>query len=212
MTVASRPPVRDIPFAHARHSVLSGTGDTANAARRPQSHPLDRSPTLAPSPTTAYLLVALAGTTCALARDEVREILPLPHLHRPPAAGMALAGFLDLGGVPVPVIDLPRLLALRPVEPMPGDDDPYRHVVLAADGGTAFLVDRVEDVVRVAAQAVAPVSGGRTFNGCVVAELAWRDGLVPVLSVARILTIEEQGRIAGATRREAERLAALPAA
>ena len=54
----------------------------------------------------ATLLLNIAGTTCALPRAEIREILPLPRLHAPPAAGGPLAGFLNLAGEPVPVIDL----------------------------------------------------------------------------------------------------------
>lgn len=162
---------------------------------------------LAPSPTTAYLLLDVAGTPCALAQAEISEILPIPHLHRPPAAGSVLAGFFDLGSVPVPVLDLARLLGLG--ETSPSSDDPYRHLVLAADRATALLVDRVQDLVRLAPEDIRPVDDAETLNGCVVAEIARGTILVHLLSMARILTKREQGRLADLTAREAARLAEL---
>jgi purine-binding chemotaxis protein CheW len=134
----------------------------------------------------------VAGVACALAQASVSEVLPLPDLHAPPAGGGPLAGFLNLGGVPVPVIDLARLL------------DP--------EGSTGFLVDRVEDLVTVERSAVRPVSSERTLNGCVVAEIARGDTLVHVLSLAHLLTTEERVRLSALTDAAAERLAALPVA
>ncbi|TXM91155.1 chemotaxis protein CheW [Methylobacterium sp. WL116] len=61
----------------------------------------------------SYLLLDVAGTPCALPRSAAGEVLPLPVLFRPPACGGWLAGFLNLGGEPVPVVDLARLLGLR---------------------------------------------------------------------------------------------------
>lgn len=160
--------------------------------------------------TTAYLLLDVAGVPCAMARPSVSEVLPLPDLHAPPAGGGPLAGFLNLGGDPVPVVDLARLLGLRS-----GDvsaDDPYRHILLDAKGTTGFLVDRVEDLVTVEASAVRPVSAERTLNGCVTAEIARGDGLVHVLSLSHLLTEEERARLSALAGAAAERLAALPAA
>lgn len=139
----------------------------------------------------------------------MREILPLPHLHRPPAAGSMLAGFVDLGGVPLPVLDLARLLGLREAAPAP---DPYRHLLLAADRASVFLVDRVQDLVHVPVEAIRPVDGHETLNGCVVAEIARGEALVHVLAMARILTARERGRLAELTAREAARLADLTVA
>ncbi|MBX9930596.1 MAG: chemotaxis protein CheW [Methylobacterium sp.] len=164
---------------------------------------------MALSSTTAYLLLTVADTRCALAQAEIREILPLPHLHRPPASGPLLAGFLDLGGMPVAAIDLARLLGLRSKTPSPQDDDPYRHLILSAFSDTALLVDRVEDLLRVPADAIRPVSSAHTLNGCVVAEIAWDDALIPVLAMAQVLTAEETSRVAALAGLEAERLAAL---
>lgn len=158
------------------------------------------------SGTTAFLLLDVAGVPCALARTSVREVLPLPDLHAPPAAGGPLVGFLNLGGVPVPVVDLARLLGLPAREGAETEDD--RHIVLDAEATTAFLVDRAEDLVVVPDAAIRPVSEARTLNGCVAAEIVRGDGLVHVLDRARLLTVEERQRLDGFTRAAAERLAA----
>ncbi|MCE4223823.1 chemotaxis protein CheW [Methylobacterium sp. C25] len=160
---------------------------------------------MAPSSIATYLVFDLAGTPCALHRESVREILPLPHLHAPPATGGPLSGFLNLGGVPLPVLDLAQLLGQRD---HPAPPNPYRHVLLAADGGLALLVDRVTDVVESQSNAVADT---HTLNGCVEAEIAFGGRLVHVLSMERILTAEERDRIEALTRRAAERLGSFDA-
>ncbi|KAB1071543.1 chemotaxis protein CheW [Methylobacterium planeticum] len=156
----------------------------------------------------AYLLLDVAGVPCALPRAAVSEVLPLPNLFRPPTLGPLLAGFLNLGGEPVPVVDLARLFGLRAEAREPGA---YDHLVLAADRATAFLVDRASDLVTVAPEAVRPVSGRQTLNGCVEAEITLGDRLVHALAPGRILTVEEQERLSALTRAAQERLAALSA-
>ncbi len=82
---------------------------------------------------TAYLLVAIAGTECALPRGAVREILPLPRLWRPPGAPGALAGFLNLAGSAVPVVDLAVLFGLgQPGTAIAATNRAalYRHLIL----------------------------------------------------------------------------------
>ena len=151
----------------------------------------------------ATLLLDIAGTTCALPRGEIREILPLPRLHAPPAAGGPLAGFLNLAGEPVPVVDLAALFALREA----GSEDPYRHLILAREGGIALLVDRALDLVQVEEDALRPVEAARSLNGCVVGEFARGERLVHLLSLDRILTLEERVRLEALTRQAKTRLA-----
>lgn len=157
---------------------------------------------------SAYLLLDVAGTPCALPRDAVSEVLPLPDLFAPPVAGKVLAGFLNLGGEPVPVIDLARLFGLADHAAEPSL---YAHLVLAADRASAFLVDRATDLVLVDEDALRPVPDGRTLNGCVAAEFSRGDRLVHVLGLARILTAEETARLDALTETARARLAALPA-
>ncbi|MCJ2079935.1 chemotaxis protein CheW [Methylobacterium sp. J-090] len=158
------------------------------------------------SSTTAFLLLDVAGVPCALARASVREVLPLPDLHAPPAAGGPLAGFLNLGGVPVPVVDLARLLGV-PARAEDEADDPYRHLVLDMDAAMAFLVDRADDLVVVLDSAIRPVDESRTLNGCVAAEIAHGGRMIHVLELARLLSAEEHQRLDALTRAAAGRLA-----
>lgn len=156
---------------------------------------------------SAYLLLDVAGTTCALPRGAVAEILPLPDLHTPPAAGGWLTGFLNLGGAPVPVIDLAALLGLHPAVPAPGV---YAHLVLMQGEAVAYLVDRVADLMTVPESAIRPAEEAGTLNGCVAAELVLDERLVHAMATERLLTAQERSRVDALARAAAERLAALP--
>jgi purine-binding chemotaxis protein CheW len=156
---------------------------------------------------SAYLLLDVAGTTCALPRGAVAEILPLPDLHTPPAAGGWLTGFLNLGGAPVPVIDLAALLGLHPAVPAPSV---YAHLVLMQGEAVAYLVDRVADLMTVPESAIRPAEEAGTLNGCVAAELVLDERLVHALAPERLLTAQERSRVDALARAAAERLAALP--
>ncbi|MCJ2130497.1 chemotaxis protein CheW [Methylobacterium sp. E-045] len=163
-----------------------------------------------PTATTAFLILDVAGTACALARTCVSEVLPLPRLHRRSATAGMLAGFLNLGGAAVPVIDLARLLGLSEAAADPDDVD--RHLVLDAARSTAFLVDRAEALVVVPDSEIQPADETRSLNGCVVAGFERGRGHVDVLSLARLLTQEERVRLDALTRAAAERLSGLDAA
>ncbi|KMO39060.1 chemotaxis protein CheW [Methylobacterium tarhaniae] len=155
---------------------------------------------------TAYLLVDVAGTDCALPRRAVREILPLPRLWRPPGAPGTLAGFLNLAGSAVPVLDLGVLFGLG--RPATARQALYRHLVLLkGEAPLALMVDRVADVVRVEAGQVRPVADDTTLNGCVAAEIQLAERLVHGLAVDRILLAEERDRVAAQTRDAQARLA-----
>jgi purine-binding chemotaxis protein CheW len=153
----------------------------------------------------AFLLLDVAGTACALPRTAVGEILPLPDLFRPPAAGAWLSGFLDLGGRVVPVIDLAQLLGLRPG---PVEAGLHAHLVLVAGRDLAYQVERAADIVAV--EASSPVDPDHSLNGCVAGEIRLGGRLVHVLDPARLLGAEERIRVEAATRAAAARLAALP--
>lgn len=152
----------------------------------------------------AHLIVDVAGTPCALPRTDIREILPLPRLHAPAAAGGPLAGLLNLGGEPVPVVDLAFLLGLRAEA---AADDPYRHILLARGAPLGLLVDRALDVVQVEHDSLKPVDPARSLNGCVVAEFARGPDLVHRLSLDRILTLEERARLDALAATARDRLA-----
>ena len=60
-----------------------------------------------------FLLMQLDGDRYALDIGQVAVVLPLIHLRTVPGAPAAVAGIIDYGGSPVPVIDLSRLFANR---------------------------------------------------------------------------------------------------
>lgn len=156
---------------------------------------------------TAYLMLDVAGTACALPREAVAEVLPLPELQAAPASGGWLAGFVNLGGRAVPVLDLAPILGLRELGSSAGL---YAHLVLAQDRSLAWLVDRVADLALVSASAQRPADPAASLNGCVAAELALSDRLIPALDPKRLLTEAERMRVEGLTRAAATRLSALP--
>lgn len=155
----------------------------------------------------AFLVVDVAGTGCAVPREAVREILPLPRLWRPPGVPAALAGFFNLGGGAVPVLDLAALFGLSPGAEA-GRPMIYRHLLLVGEEAPlALLVDRVTDLVTVAQDCVTPVAAGTALNGCVAAEIRLGERLLHGLDVARILLTEERERLDAQTRAAQDRLA-----
>ena len=63
-----------------------------------------------------FLLMQLDGDRYALDIRQVAVVLPLVDLRAVPGAPPAVAGIIDYGGAPVPVIDLAQLLANRPAQ------------------------------------------------------------------------------------------------
>jgi chemotaxis-related protein WspB len=61
-----------------------------------------------------FLLMQLDGNRYALDIAQVAEVLPLVQLKSLPRAPVGVAGIVDYGGAPVPVIDLSVLLVGRP--------------------------------------------------------------------------------------------------
>jgi len=142
----------------------------------------------AADPVAGPLVVLLAGgARLALPRESVRALLPLPRLDRPPGLPEPLAGFLDLHGTAVAVVDLARLLGLPP-----GPAHPYRHLVLLAgsDGPPALLVDRVTDVIPPGA-ALRPAGEGTSLGEAVAGAVATPGGTAHLLDPARLLLARE---------------------
>jgi len=140
-----------------------------------------------------FVVFAVADLTCALAREEVRRILPLPALDRPPGAPSLLEGILDLAGVAVAVLRLDRLFGLPDSPP-----DPYQHLVLLteAEPPLALLVDRVVDVVRLPQAGWIELDEAETFNGCVTGRLTLGERSVSLVDVRRLLILRERQLLA----------------
>ncbi|WP_406855905.1 chemotaxis protein CheW [Alsobacter sp. KACC 23698] len=138
----------------------------------------------------------------------MREVLPLPRLHRPPEAPAALAGFMDVGGAVVPVVRLDVLLGLA------GEDDAdlfYGHVVRlrqdAAGGRVGLLVDRVTAMRSVSPDDLLPMRDDQSLNGLVEAEISDDGALTSLLAADRLLLEHERAALAQWSRRVAERAA-----
>ena len=166
--------------------------------------------TVASASTDSYVLLRLGSRRCALPCGVVREVLPLPRLYRPPGLPRPLAGFMNLGGAAVPVLDLMRLFGLA-AEGAEGEAALYRHVVLTAGAGgggpLGLLVDRVLDLQRITPERLRPVTEGATLNGCAVAEIETPDGFIHLLAAERILLAQEQAALTGLREAAQARLA-----
>ena len=160
-----------------------------------------------PTSSGALVLFALGGaarvTLCALPRDSVRALLPLPRLDTPPGLPPPLAGFLNLGGTAVPVVELAPLLGLPPGEP-----HPYRHLVLLdrpSGPPIALLVDRVADVLP-PGQPVRPAEAGLSVAEVVTGAVDAGGDTVHLLDPARLLLTQEAAVLDALARQAQERL------
>lgn len=158
------------------------------------------------------VLFQVGGTRLALPLSGVREVLPLPHLRRPPGAPAPFAGFVDLGGRALPVVRMDALFD-TPDDPTaddaPAADPLHAHLLVTAYGPqpVAFLVDRVDDVVTVGPLEATPVEPAASLNGCVEAEIILSGRLVALLDPARLLTAGERAALLDLERQEADRAA-----
>jgi purine-binding chemotaxis protein CheW len=151
----------------------------------------------------ALLVFHLAGQAYGIRLQEVREVVPMAQLSRPPGLPAVLAGFLNLAGTAIPVLRLGRLFGL-PDQP-PGLYTPLL-VLRHPDSHLALMVDNVSRILAVAGDAVLPVPENHSFNDCVVGVVADADRVVLLLSPERILLEKEQQCLAEFQDREQARL------
>ena len=160
----------------------------------------------APAPLSGPLsgplvLFRAGGAACALPREAVRALLPLPRLDAPPGLPAPLAGFLNLGGAAVAVLDLARLLGLRP-----GPPHPYRHLILLACGTRALLVERVA-AVRPGGAPLRPAAVETSLGGLVSGAVETEEGTAHLLDPDRLLLAEEAAILEALTGQARARLA-----
>ncbi|GGE41589.1 hypothetical protein GCM10007276_18700 [Agaricicola taiwanensis] len=147
-----------------------------------------------------FAVFEVNGTSCALRTDEVAEFLPLPRLSRPPSLPRMIAGFLNLAGTAIPVIDMDALLgSSRDALAEPG---PYAHLILtrpaAGQKTVALLVKRVSEVIS-SKEAPQPVSDDKTLNGCVSGIIEIGSRSVHILASERLLLEAERQELAALT-------------
>jgi purine-binding chemotaxis protein CheW len=139
----------------------------------------------------------------ALRLEFVSEITAMAELSRPPLLPRLLEGFLNIGGMPIPVIRLGEMLGLS--------SDPlelYTPLILLRNKQQpmALLVKSVTGIFSVPEAAVSPLAPGDSFNGCAESQLTLPDETIVLLSLDRLLLEKEQRAISEFQAIEARRL------
>ena len=142
-----------------------------------------------------YLVFETSGEVFALPIDAVAEVLPMVTLVPVPSQPSFVQGFLDWqdGTTPLAVLRLDALFRLpRPAE-VPELHTPI--LVLRSARPFALLVERVRGLVLAVSKETALQQN--SFNGCVVGllPLAESDKTASILSVDRLLLVEERERL-----------------
>lgn len=145
------------------------------------------------------LVFQLAGQAYGLPLEAVREILPLSLLSQPPCLPPVLAGFLNLGGVAMPVLRLARLFRLA--EESPRFYTPLL-ILRCEDLPLAVLVDAVQDVVCLDESQVTPFHE----NDCAEGLATVGTTNLVLLSDQRLLREQEQRRFRELAALEQSRL------
>jgi purine-binding chemotaxis protein CheW len=92
----------------------------------------------------------VGGLCFGIEVERVQEIRNMTAMTRVPLAARAIGGLLNLRGNILTAIDLRRCLDMAD---LPADQRPVNVVLRTCDGGVSLLVDRMGDVVEVAAGA-----------------------------------------------------------
>lgn len=138
----------------------------------------------------AIVVFGLGSEVFGVEASKVQEIMLMAHLSTPGGLPPVLAGFLNLGNRPIPVIQLHRLLELS--EPVHGL---YTHILILRDqeGGTVgWIVDRVANVVTVAATEIMAVPEKQCFKDCTEGIFTFNKTHVSLLAPDRILLEKER--------------------
>ncbi len=147
----------------------------------------------------AILTFEVAGWRCALPVCDVREIVPLPELARAPGESALIAGFMNLRGAAVPVLDAARLFGLRP-----SPRTMHTPLIVLNGSEAVLLVDRVFNIARVLPASLLPVPLDSCFNNCTAAQVETEHGVVNLLSRDRLL-LEKERQYLAEVRAEAQR-------
>ena len=142
----------------------------------------------------------------ALPIGEIQEILPMVRLARPPAAPEILAGMLEMGDWPIPVVQLSRLFDLP--APVVGLYTPIL-ILRSVEHPMALLVEKVDQIVSVTHEAILPVRESHSFNGCAIGMVGIGGETALLLSTDRILVEQERDGLEALAARMHQRLSNL---
>lgn len=145
----------------------------------------------------SIVIFRLGGQAFALAVEAVREVVPIAWLATAPRMPSFVQGFLNLGGIAIPVLRLDKLLGLNQ-EIRFGLEASI--LIMRGQSPMGLLVERVDDVRHTASFENLAVDGGHSFNGCVTAQLApiatGGTEPIPLVSWRNVLLAEEHARTA----------------
>lgn len=139
----------------------------------------------------ALLIFDVGQLVCGLPLGEVREVLAMCSLLRPPALPALLEGFLNLRGQAIPVLRVDRLFGLAAA--------PFRlhtHLVVLRRQRLAFIADRARDIVSGNTGEVLQPSPGSVFGDCLEGTLRVGSDDINLLRVERLLLKQEESKIA----------------
>ncbi|WP_159013050.1 chemotaxis protein CheW [Acidisoma sp. S159] len=158
----------------------------------------------------SFLMLAVGSATLALALTDIAEVLPTPRLAPVTSMPFVVRGVFMLGGKSKVVIDLARLLDLAEID----QNGLFHHHILlprnAEDVADAAILVRRATGTRTGV--ICPQPEEESFNGCVAANVSFGDDLIPLLSLARLLTALERQRLGEFSQRAAARASGWPSA
>ncbi|MFC3675362.1 chemotaxis protein CheW [Ferrovibrio xuzhouensis] len=141
---------------------------------------------------------------CALPAADVRRLIHIPHLTRPPGIPSLVEGFLNLAGSVIPVLRIDRLFGEPDIA-----FDPYLCVIVLKNASPplSLLVEGVDTVIRLHADHISPVDPGESFNACVTASATVDGQDIALLDTRRLLTVREERTLAELLTIQQQRLA-----
>ena len=149
-------------------------------------------PTLATEEEKVYVVLHVAGQTCGVRVEGVRDILGEQAITRIPLAPAEVAGSLNLRGRIVTAIDLRRRLGLPP---LPAGQLPMSVVAEHGTEHYALVVDQVSEVMSMRSEdfEANPPTLDPIWASFSLGVFRLSDRLLVVLDVAKLLTLNEQG-------------------
>ena len=140
-----------------------------------------------------YLKFEVSGMICAIPLARASSVMPMAELLRPPLMPSLLEGFLNLRGEAIAVVRLDRILRLEASEPT--TDSHLLQIKTSAEikrEAFIFVVDRVHEVIALAAKQILSLGANHTFNHCVSAYAEIGQARIHLLSVDSLLLEREK--------------------
>jgi purine-binding chemotaxis protein CheW len=135
-----------------------------------------------------YLIFEVGNSLFALPQTQIQEVLPLPALILPPGLPPILAGFVNLDGQYLPVLELAFLFQM-PAYIQQID----QHLLRLRQTPMLCLVKRVLELCSLPEPL--PLEPDQSLNNYLAGFLNYRGQRVALISVEKLLLAEEKARI-----------------